>query len=113
MARYIKGDVVIVAFPFSSDTQFKSRPAIVLASWPYLGSRDYLVCMISTQDDQDPNQLEVHKEDMIGAQFQERCYIRPAYTFAASERRMNRKVCSLKPEKLATALSILHDLIDQ
>jgi len=55
----------------------------------------------------------VHKEDTIGAQFQEKCYIRPAYTFAASERRMNRKVCSLAPKKLAAILSILHDLIDQ
>lgn len=113
MARYVKGDVVSVNFPFSSDTSFKYRPAVVVASWPYLDSRDYLVCMISTQDDQDPFQMELHKEDTLGGAFQERCYIRPAYTFAASERRINRKVCSLKPEKLQPILNILHGLIDQ
>jgi len=113
LARYVKGDVIVVNFPFSSDTQFKLRPAVVIASWPYLDSRDYLVCMFSTQDDGDPFQIEVHKEDTIGATFQEKCFIRPAYTFAASERRMNRKVCSLKPEKLNALLRVLHDLLDQ
>ena len=100
MARYLKGDVVSVNSPFSSDAQFKFRPAIVLASWPYLDSRDYLVCMIS-------------KEDTIGGAFQDTCYIRPTYTFAASERRMQRKICSLKVEKLKAVLKVLHELIDQ
>ncbi len=113
MARYVKGDIVSVNFPFSSDTEFKYRPAVVLASWPYLDSRDYLVCMISTQDDQDPFQMEVEKEDTLGGIFQQRCYIRPTYTFAASERKINRKVCSLKAEKLNAILRILHAIIDQ
>ena len=113
MARYVKGDIVSVNFPFSSDTNFKLRPAVVIASWPYLDSRDYMVCMISTQDDQDPFQLELHQSDTIGGAFQERCYIRPAYTFAASERRMNRKVCSLIPEKRAAVVSVLHTLLEQ
>lgn len=113
MARYVKGDIVSVNFPFSSDTQFKLRPAIVLASWPYLGSRDYLVCMISTQDDEDPFQMELHKQDTIGGAFQEKCYVRPTYTFTASERRMNRKICSLSAEKMNAVLKVLHGLIDQ
>lgn len=113
MARYVKGDIVSVNFPFSSDTAFKLRPAIVLASWPYLDSRDYLVCMISTQDDEDPFQIEIHKEETIGGAFQEKCYIRPTYVFAASERHMNRKICSLRAEKLNAVLKVLHGLIDQ
>ncbi|MBV9848627.1 MAG: type II toxin-antitoxin system PemK/MazF family toxin [Armatimonadetes bacterium] len=112
MARYVKGDVISVNFPFSSDTQFKFRPAVVLASWPYLDSRDYLVCMISTQDDEDPFQIEVHREDTFGGSFQQRCFIRPAYTFAASERKINRKVCALRPEKLDAILRVLHELLD-
>lgn len=113
MARYVKGDIVSVRFPFSSEDEFKFRPAVVLASWPYLDSRDYLVCMISTQDDRDPYQMEVGKEDTVGGSFEQRCYIRPTYTFAASERRINRKVCSLKRGKLDAVLSVLHDLLDE
>lgn len=69
--------------------------------------------MISTQDDNDPFQLEVSKDDTIGGAFQEKCYIRPTYTFAASEKRIQRKICSLKPEMLASILKILHELIGQ
>lgn len=57
--------------------------------------------------------IEVHKEDTTGGSFQERCFIRPAYTFAASERRINRKICCLKSEKLTLVLDAMHKLIDQ
>ena len=113
MARYLKGDIISVNFPFSSENAFKYRPAVVMASWDYLGSKDYLVCMISTQDDGDPMQMELNKSDTLGGAFQQKCFIRPTYTFAASERRMQRKICSLRPEKLAAVQVVLHDLIDQ
>ncbi len=113
MARYLKGDIVSVNFPFSSEDAFKYRPAVVIASWDYLGSRDYLVCMISTQDDGDPMQMELSQSDTIGGSFQQQCFIRPAYTFAASEKRMQRKICSLKVEKRNAIRAVLHELIDQ
>lgn len=113
MARYPKGDIISVNFPFSSEDAFKHRPALVIASWDYLGSKDYLVCMISTQDDGDPMQIKLNKSDTIGGSFQQRCFIRPAYTFAASKRRMQRKICSLKPEELTAVQAVLHSLIDQ
>lgn len=34
MARFVKGDVVVVPFPFSDLTQAKRRPALVVASLP-------------------------------------------------------------------------------
>lgn len=113
MARYSKGDIVSVNFPFSSEAAFKYRPAVVIASWNYLDSENYLVCMLSTQDDQDPMQMELNKNDTIGGTFQQKCFIRPAYTFAASEKRMQRKICSLKLEKLDAVREVLHSLVDQ
>jgi len=113
LARYLKGDIVSVNFPLSSENAFKYRPAVVMASWDYLNSRDYLVCMVTTQDDQDPMQMEISKSDTFGGMFQQKCYIRPAYTFAASERKMQRKICSLKLEKLNAIREVLHGLIDQ
>lgn len=54
MAAYRRGDVVWLPFPFSSDEDYKLRPALVLASWPYFTGTDYLVCMITTQAAVDP-----------------------------------------------------------
>lgn len=46
MERYLKGDVVIIPFPFSSMKQYKCRPALVLAS---LKGEDVILCQITSQ----------------------------------------------------------------
>ena len=68
--------------------------------------------MISTQDDQDPYAMR-YKEDTTGGTFQETCCVRPAYLFAASERRLNRKICALAPAKLEAILTVLDDLLHE
>lgn len=111
MARYVRGDVITVKFPFSSDTDFKLRPAIILASWPYLDSTDYWVCMVSTQNDGDVFAMDVQSDDIVGGQFSQECFIRPTYTFAASERRVGRKIGQLKAEKVKTILAVIHRVL--
>ena len=64
MARYVKGDVVLVNFPFSSQEGYKLRPVLVIASWPFRGSFDYLVSLISTQFiSDDPYLIELETTD--------------------------------------------------
>lgn len=111
MARYVRGDVVTVKFPFSSDTDFKLRPAIVLASWPYLDSTDYWVCMVSTQNDGDAFAMGVKSDDIMGGRFNRACFIRPTYTFAASERRVGRKIGQLKPAKVTAILEVIRRVL--
>ena len=41
MEEFVKGDVVIVPFPFSDLTQAKRRPALVIAS---LSGADVILC---------------------------------------------------------------------
>ena len=47
MARFIKGDVVIVPFPFSDLTQSKRRPALVISN---LKGNDIILCQITSQN---------------------------------------------------------------
>ena len=46
MARFIRGDVVIVPFPFSDLTQTKRRPALVVANLP---GEDLILCQITSK----------------------------------------------------------------
>ena len=46
MARFVKGDVVVVPFPFSNLTEAKKRPALVIA---VLSGDDVILCQITSQ----------------------------------------------------------------
>ena len=46
MARFIKGDVVVVLFPFSDLTQAKRRPAFVVS---VLDGDDVILCQITSK----------------------------------------------------------------
>ncbi|MBW4647570.1 MAG: type II toxin-antitoxin system PemK/MazF family toxin [Kastovskya adunca ATA6-11-RM4] len=46
MATFVKGDIVVVPFPFSDLTNAKRRPALVLAG---LTKNDLILCLITSQ----------------------------------------------------------------
>lgn len=46
MAKFVKGDVVVVPFPFSDLTQSKRRPALVISK---LEGNDLILCQITSQ----------------------------------------------------------------
>ena len=50
MAGFIKGDVVVVPFPFSDLTQAKRRPALVISK---LEGDDLILCQITSQSIED------------------------------------------------------------
>ncbi|MEB3294031.1 MAG: type II toxin-antitoxin system PemK/MazF family toxin [Synechococcales bacterium] len=50
MAGFVKGDVVVVPFPFSDLTEAKRRPALVVAT---LTGDDVILCQITSQSVRD------------------------------------------------------------
>jgi len=46
MAKFIKGDVVVIPFPFSDLTQTKRRPALVISA---LEGDDVILCQITNR----------------------------------------------------------------
>ncbi len=46
MAKFVKGDVVVIPFPFSDLSQSKRRPALVIAE---LEGDDLILCQITSQ----------------------------------------------------------------
>ena len=111
MPRYAKGDLILVPFPFSSESEYKARPALVLASWPYRQSYDYHLCMISTKTDTDPYLIELHNADLIDGNISQTCYIRPTYNFSVDEDFIWRRIGKLKPEKLDLVIRTLFTVL--
>ncbi|MBV9852007.1 MAG: type II toxin-antitoxin system PemK/MazF family toxin [Armatimonadetes bacterium] len=100
MARFVKGDIVLMPFPFSGEQAYKHRPALVLASWNYAGGTDYLTCLITTQKADDPHLMELVRDDTEGGSLAQNCYLRPMYLFATDESLISRRLDRLKPAKL-------------
>ena len=57
MTNYQPGDLVLIAFPFTTGTQTKSRPAMVVLD---AGDADILVARVTTQSGQDDHDVLLH-----------------------------------------------------
>jgi mRNA interferase MazF len=77
MARFVKGDVVVVPFPFSDLSQSKRRPALVLAQ---IEGNDRILCQITSQHVRDLYAIELidsnfefgslkHKSNILRTEF--------------------------------------------
>jgi mRNA interferase MazF len=115
LAAFVRGDVVVVPFPFSGEERYKRRPAIVVASWPFEASNDYLLCVISAQPANDPYILEISNSDLqrrttVG--FRKKSYIRPTYLFAADESLIAYKMGRLKADKIHAVMKAIRSVLN-
>lgn len=62
MGRFVKGDVVVIPFPFSDLTDTKRRPALVVAQ---LQGSDLILCQITSVDRGDPYAIGVTDADFV------------------------------------------------
>lgn len=107
MASFVKGDVVVVPFPFSEADGSKRRPALVLASWARGGKTDYLVCIVTSQSAADPFLIELDAADIVGGALAQKSYLRPTYLYATGESRILRRIGALRSEKLHAAVQAI------
>ena len=60
MAKFIKGDIIVLPFPFSDLTQSKKRPALVIAE---LEGDDLILCQITSQEVKDKYAVSIDEDD--------------------------------------------------
>jgi len=82
MARFVKGDIVIVPFPFSDLSQSKRRPALVAAN---LRGDDLILCQITSQNLSDSYAIAVSNNDFETDLLNEPSNIRPNRIFTADQ----------------------------
>ena len=80
MARFVKGDIVVVPFPFSDLTQAKRRPALVIAE---LKGNDVILCQITSQWVRDEYAIPIDESDFTKGTLKQKSHIRPNRIFTA------------------------------
>lgn len=97
MGRFIKGDVVVVPFPFSDLSQSKKRPALVLAD---LDGDDIILSQITSQSIYDSHAVKILENDFDDGTLNKSSNIRPNKIFTADENIILYKLAHLKEEKI-------------
>ena len=97
MARFVRGDVIVVVFPFSDLTQTKKRPALVIAE---ATSSDFILCQITSQATKDTKAIALRNSDFESGELKRESYIRPNRLFTANDKIILYKAAHLKPTKL-------------
>ena len=80
MAKFVKGDVVVIPFPFSDLSQSKRRPALVLS---VLQGDDLILCQITSKSIKDNYAIPVDENDFESGSLNQESNIRPNRLFTA------------------------------
>ena len=78
MAKFVKGDVVIIPFPFSDLSQSKRRPALVIAP---LEGNDAILCQITSKNIRDTYAISIDDADFASGSLKQPGNIRPNRLF--------------------------------
>ena len=97
MAAFVKGEVVVLPFPYTDLSTTKKRPALVLAA-----PRDdeVIVCQITAQASRGEYALELISDDFIDGGLNRDSYIRPNHLFTAEPSIISYSAGNLKTEKI-------------
>lgn len=108
MGKFVKGDIVVIPFPFSDLSSSKKRPALVLAD---LQGDDIILCQITSQASADPNAVLLTNNDMMSGSLVKSGYIRPTRLFTADKNIILRKVATANASKYGQVVQKIWELI--
>ncbi len=108
MAKFVKGNVVVVPFPFSDLTQAKRRPALVIVT---LEGDDLILCQITSQAIKDNYAISLDDKDFETGSLKQISNVRPNRIFTADSHIVLYKVGNPKIEKLNEVIEKVVEII--
>lgn len=110
MARFVKGDVIVVPFPFSDLTHAKRRPALVIAE---LEGDDLILCQITSQQVKDRYAISIDEADFEAGTFRQRSNVRPNRIFTADRHIVLYRAGHLKIDKVGEVIDKIVKILQQ
>ncbi len=92
MGKLIKGDIVVIPFPFSDLSDSKRRPAFVLAD---LQGDDVILCQITSRNVKDIYAITLNETDFVKGSLHQQSNIRPNRLFTADKNIIVSKIGSV------------------
>jgi mRNA interferase MazF len=80
MGKFVKGEVVVVPFPFSDLTQAKRRPAFIVT---VLEGTDIILCQITSKAVRDKYAISIGDDDFRTGSLKQISNVRPNRIFTA------------------------------
>jgi mRNA interferase MazF len=96
MGKFIKGDVVVIPFPYSDLSNTKKRPSLVLSD---LKGDDVILCQITSKSVNDEYSISLFNSDFENGMLNQDSNIRPNRLFTADQSIILYKIGSIKNEK--------------
>ncbi len=110
MARFVKGDVVVLPFPFSDLSHAKRRPALVLAEFE---GDDLLLCQITSQRFTDSSAIPIDENDFETGTLKRKSYVRPIRLFTADRQIVLYRVGHVRAEKIKEVVERIINILRQ
>jgi len=99
MDKFIKGDIVVIPFPFSDLSGSKRRPALVIAD---LAGDDVILCQVTSVARNDNYAVPIDMTDFESGSLPVRSFVRPGKIFTASRQLILYSACRLHSTKVQT-----------
>ena len=111
MGRFVKGDVVVLPFPFSDLSASKRRPALVIASiQPH---DDLILCMITSRNTKDAGAVPLTRVDFTTGGLPGDSNVRPNRLFTADSAIVVRIAGRLSAAKVGAVVTEIVKIISE
>lgn len=110
MEKPVKGDVVVVPFPFSDLSASKKRPALVAAT---LVGDDVILCQITSEQRSDDYSIILSGNDFMQGRLNVTSRIRPNRLFTADKSIIVYRAGSLRKKKIAEVEQAIIKIVSQ
>jgi mRNA interferase MazF len=108
LAKFVKGDVVVIPFPFSDLTQAKRRPALVIKE---LEGNDLILCQVTSQTVKDGYAVSINDSDFESGSLKQSSNVRPNRIFTADSNLVLYKIGTLKKGKLQEIIEKIIEIV--
>ena len=108
MGRFVKGDIVVLSYPFSDFSGAKRRPALVIAD---LDGDDIILCQITSQVKADRYALKIEEKDFTDGKLNVGSVIRPNKIFTVDLNVILYTACKISIEKTDAVIKVINNIM--